>query len=68
MYHKILLARNGGLILLLCLDMTTVEEVVTMIGVALVDLNVAGIAAGVTNQMKMTGQSLSPQVNAWNSK
>jgi len=45
-----------------------VEEVATMIGVALVDLTVVGIAAGVTNRMKMTGQSLFPQVNAWNSK
>lgn len=44
------------------------EEVVTMTGVALVDLTVVGIAAGLTNQMRMTGQSLFPQVNAWNSK
>lgn len=63
-----MLSRNGGLIFLLYLDMKSVEEVVTMIGVALVDLTVVGIAAGLTNQMKMTGQSLFPQVNAWNSK
>lgn len=65
---KILLPRSGGLILFLYLDMKSVEEAVTMIGVALVDLTVVGIAAGLTNQMKMTGQSLFPQVNAWNSK
>lgn len=50
------------------LGMKSVEEVATMIGVALVDLTVVEIAAGVTSLMKMTGQSLFPQVNAWNSK
>lgn len=39
-----------------------------MTGVALVDLTVVEIAAGLTNPMKMTGQNLFPQVNAWNSK
>lgn len=39
-----------------------------MTGVALVDLTVVETAAGLTNPMKMTGQSLFPQVNAWNSK
>lgn len=34
---------------------------------ALANSNV-GPAAGVTNQMKMIGQSHSHQVNAWNSK
>lgn len=36
--------------------------------VALANLNVAGIAAGVTNQMRMIGPNHSHQVNAWNSK
>lgn len=44
------------------------EEAVTMIEVALVDLTVVGAVAGLTNRTKMTGQSLFLQVNAWNSK
>lgn len=63
-----LLPGKGGLILLLYLDMKSVAEEGTMTGVASADLTVVGTAAGVTNQMRMTGQSLSPQVNAWNSK
>lgn len=62
------MSRNSGLILLLYVDMKSVEEAATMTGVALVDLTVVEIAAGLTNPMKMTGQSLFPQVNAWNSK
>ncbi|KAI6079509.1 ATP-dependent RNA helicase DDX3X [Aix galericulata] len=46
--------------------MKSVEEAATMTGVALVDLTVVEIAAGLTNPMKMTGQNLFPQVNAWN--
>lgn len=39
-----------------------------MTGVASAGLTVVGTAAGVTNQMRMTGQSLCPQVNGWSSK
>lgn len=66
--RKILVSRNSGLILLLYIDMKSVEEAATMTGVALVDLTVVETAAGLTNPMKMTGQNLFPQVNAWNSK
>lgn len=59
---------DGGLTFTVYLGMKSVEEVATMIGVALVDLTVVEIAVGVTSLMKMTGQSLFPQVNAWNSK
>lgn len=38
------------------------------IEVALANLKEVEIVAGVTNRMKMTGQSHSHQVNAWNSK
>lgn len=38
------------------------------IEVALANLKEVEIVAGVTNQMKMTGQSHSHQVNDWNSK
>lgn len=46
--------------------MTALAAVVTE--VALANLNVVEIVAGVTNQMKMIGQNHSHQVNAWNSK
>lgn len=36
--------------------------------VALANLKEVGTVAGVTNQMKMTGQNHSLQVNVWNSK
>lgn len=36
--------------------------------VALANLNVVEIVAGVTNQMRMIGQNHSHQVNVWNSK
>lgn len=58
-------AGKGGLILVLYLDMRSVAEAGTMTGVASADLTVAaGTAAGVTNQMRMTGLSLSRRVNA----
>lgn len=46
--------------------MTALAAVVTE--VALANMNVVEIVAGVTNQMKMIGQNHSHQVNAWNSK
>lgn len=53
-------------------DLMTVEGVIMMVAVvtevALENLNVVGIVAGVTNLMKMIGQNHSLQVNAWNSK
>lgn len=64
-----LMPGKGGLIAVLCLDTKSVAEEGTMTAVASADLTVvAGTAAGATNQMKMTGPSLSPQVNAWSSK
>lgn len=46
--------------------MTALAAVVTE--VALANMNVVEIVAGVTNQMKMIGQNHFHQVNAWNSK
>lgn len=51
-------------------DLMIGEGVITMVAavteVALENLNVVGIVAGVTNLMKMIGQNHSLQVNAWN--
>lgn len=45
---------------------TMMALVAVEIGVALANLKEVEIVAGVINQMKMTGQSHSHQVNAWN--
>ena len=56
----------SGLMIVDGVTMTALAAVVTE--VALANLNVVEIVAGVTNQMKMIGQNHSHQVNAWNSK
>lgn len=56
----------SGLTIVDGVTMTALAAVVTE--VALANLNVVEIVAGVTNQMRMIGQNHSHQVNVWNSK